>query len=177
MRPPEGDAVDHAGVLADDLEDPAVEPRLGLGHLRREPVAIRVGPAPLAGGDVRAAPELAVSGSEVEMSRLDVERSRAHLMQGDPVRAEEFARGALERLGDQPRLESSAAQLALGDALHARGDVQAASRAYRWAADMLGISLKTLYNRLAAYKANEPAGEDDDGPTKPAAGDEHRRAA
>jgi hypothetical protein len=42
---------------------------------------------------------------------------------------------------------------------------------------MLGISLKTLYNRLAAYKANEPADEDDDGPTKPAAGDEHRRAA
>lgn len=87
----------------------------------------------------RAAPELAVSGSEVEMSRLDVERSRAHLMQGDPVRAEEFARGALGRLGDQPRLESSAAQLALGDALHARGDVPAASRAYRWAADMLGM--------------------------------------
>ncbi|MBD3779024.1 MAG: helix-turn-helix transcriptional regulator [Micrococcales bacterium] len=87
----------------------------------------------------RAAPELAVSGSEVEMSRLDVERSRAHLMQGDPVAAEAYARAALERLGDQPRLESSAAQLALGDALHARGEVPAASRAYRWAADMLGM--------------------------------------
>lgn len=87
----------------------------------------------------RAAPELAVAGSEVEMSRVDVERSRAHLLQADPVAAEQSARAALERLGDQPRLEASSAQLALGDALHARGEAEAASRAYRWAADMLGM--------------------------------------
>ncbi|NHT17496.1 helix-turn-helix transcriptional regulator [Cellulomonas sp. IC4_254] len=87
----------------------------------------------------RAAPELQVSGSEVEMARLDVERSRAHLMQGDPVAAEMYGRAALDRLGDQPRLDGAAAQLAIGDALHARGEVEAASRAYRWAADMLGM--------------------------------------
>src|SRR5712671_513285 len=38
----------------------------------------------------------------------------------------------------------------------------------RKAADMLGISLKTLYNRLAAYKAAEPEDEEEE---------EHRRAA
>lgn len=87
----------------------------------------------------RAAPELAVSGSEVELARVDIERSRAHLMQGDPIAAEGYARTALDRLGDQPRLDGSAAQLALGDALHARGEIEAASRAYGWAADMLGM--------------------------------------
>ncbi|WP_448059891.1 helix-turn-helix domain-containing protein [Cellulomonas hominis] len=87
----------------------------------------------------RAAPDLLATGSEVELARVDVERSRAHLLLGDPTLAEECARAAIERLGAQPRLETSAAQLALGDALHSRGDADGATRAYRWAADMLGM--------------------------------------
>ncbi len=47
----------------------------------------------------------------------------------------------------------------------------------RKAAEMLGISLKTLYNRLAAYKANEPAPEEDEEASKPATDEHHRRAA
>ena len=55
------------------------------------------------------------------------------------TRAERFAVAALERLGDPPRLETAFAQLSLGDALHARGDVVGAARAYQSAADMLGM--------------------------------------
>jgi two-component system, NtrC family, response regulator AtoC len=49
-------------------------------------------------------------------------------------------------------------------------------RSKRKAADMLGISLKTLYNRLAAYKAAEPDEDDEDERPAPAR-EEHRRAA
>ncbi len=47
----------------------------------------------------------------------------------------------------------------------------------RKAADMLGISLKTLYNRLAAYKAAEPDVEDEDEAQPKPGHEEHRRAA
>ncbi|GCE77727.1 helix-turn-helix domain-containing protein [Cellulomonas biazotea] len=87
----------------------------------------------------RAAPDLAVLGSEIELSRLDVERSRAHLLLGDLASAETFVRAALDRLGEPPRIETAIAQLSLGDVQYARGDVDGAAQAYRWAADMLGM--------------------------------------
>src|SRR5262249_48782602 len=46
----------------------------------------------------------------------------------------------------------------------------------RTAAATPAIGLKPLNNRPAAYKANEPAGEDADGPSKPAP-EGHRHAA
>jgi two-component system response regulator AtoC len=49
-------------------------------------------------------------------------------------------------------------------------------RSKRTAADMLGISLKTLYNRLAIYKA-DPSAEDDDEPQTAKAAGERRQAA
>ena len=87
----------------------------------------------------RAAPGLAVLGSELDLARVDVERSRAHLLLGDVDAAERYATAALERLGDPPRLETAFAQLSRGDALHARGDVVGAARAYGSAADLLGM--------------------------------------
>ncbi|MGE5640724.1 MAG: sigma-54-dependent transcriptional regulator [Clostridia bacterium] len=47
----------------------------------------------------------------------------------------------------------------------------------RKAAEVLGISLKTLYNRLAAYKAEEPAEELEDEEAAPRGREEQRRAA
>lgn len=86
-----------------------------------------------------AAPALAVIGSEVDVAFGEIEGSRAYLMLGDPVRAEDSARHAIERLGAKPRLDTCSAHLVLGDALFARGDERAAADSYRWAADMLGM--------------------------------------
>jgi len=86
-----------------------------------------------------ATPALAIIGSEVDVAFGAIESSRAHLMLGDPLRAEDAARRAIERLGQNPRLDLCTAHLVLGDALFARGDVAGGADAYSWAADMLGM--------------------------------------
>ena len=82
---------------------------------------------------------LEVLGSAGERARLDVERSRAYLLLGDLRRATDHARAAFDLLGDRPRLETTTALVALGDALEAQGDQVAAARAYERAASMLGM--------------------------------------
>lgn len=87
----------------------------------------------------RAAPVLEVIGSVVDQARADGEMSRAHLLLGDADGAERYARRAIERLGNAPRLETAQAHLHLGDALHDQGRTDEASRDYQWAADTLGM--------------------------------------
>lgn len=86
-----------------------------------------------------AAPQLEVLGSVTDLAQVDVYSSRAHLLIGEPAQAEYHARHAIERLGDAPRLETTYAHLSLGDALHAQGLIEEASKDYRWAADTLGM--------------------------------------
>jgi tetratricopeptide (TPR) repeat protein len=87
----------------------------------------------------RATPTLQVIGSVVDVAFTEAEKSRGHLLLGDAFEAERYARSALGRLGDAPRLESAFAHLNLGDALHALGRSEEASGAYQWAADLLGM--------------------------------------
>lgn len=114
-------------------------PRLRLNYawllLRSEPAE----PAAALDQLRRAAPALEVLGSVVDLAVMDCDMSRAHLLLGDVVEAEAYARRAIERLGEGPRLETAYAHLSLGDALHLVGQVDEASRAYQWAADMLGM--------------------------------------
>lgn len=87
----------------------------------------------------RAQPVLTATGSPLEVATLETERARALLLSGDPLAARDLAAAALDRLGDQPRLEASEAQLVLGDAHQALGEPEEAMAAYRWAAERLGM--------------------------------------
>lgn len=126
-------------------------PRLRLNYawllLRCEP------PEPAAALEQIAlvAPDLSLLGSELDLARVEVESSRAHLLLDNADAAESFARAAIARLGDQPRLESTFAHIALGDALHSQGDVDGAVAAYGYAADTLGMMSATR-NSAAAWR-------------------------
>lgn len=87
----------------------------------------------------RAQPALTAAGSPLEVATLETERARAHLLSGDAHAARGLAAQALDRLGNQPRLEASEAQLVLGDAHQALGEPEEAMAAYRWAAERLGM--------------------------------------
>lgn len=87
----------------------------------------------------RAAADLAVVGAEVELARCDFETGRAHLMLGDPGRAEESARAGLARLGDDAALDVCNGNILLGDSFAARGDVDQARSTYQWAVGRLAM--------------------------------------
>lgn len=87
----------------------------------------------------RAQPALTAAGSPLEVATLETEQARAKLLTGDARAARDLAAQALDRLGDQPRLEASEAQLVLGDAHQALGEPGEAMAAYRWAAERLGM--------------------------------------
>lgn len=91
----------------------------------------------------RALPGITVAGSPVELAALETEHARAALLTGDVHAARDLATRALGRLGDQPRLESSEAELVLGDALQALGEPARAMEAYRCAAERLGMMSAT----------------------------------
>ena len=94
----------------------------------------------------RAEPGIRAVGSAVDIARLQVERSRAHLMLGDEAAAESDVRAALVGLGDAPRHDTATAKIALGDVLEARGDHAGAAEAYQWSADMLGMMAASRYS-------------------------------
>lgn len=110
--------------------------RLQLGHL----LLVSSPPAPLeALGHLEGARRLlSVAGSPIELATLDLEHGRALLMLGDAHGARDLAERALERLGDQPRLEASEAELVLGDAHQALSEPDRAMRSYKAAAEKLG---------------------------------------
>lgn len=115
-------------------------PRLRLNYahvlLRCDPPEVAVAEEQLD----QVEPLLAVAGSVTDLTVLDVERSRVHLLRGEARRAEELARRAIDRLGDDPRLEACAARLAIGDALYAHEGMQAgAVEAFVWAAEQFEV--------------------------------------
>lgn len=104
---------------------------------------------------------LRVLGGTLDLARIEVQRSRAHLLLGDHERAEQHAREGLRRLGDEPRLETTTALVMLGDALEAAGRGAAAGEAYAQAAQMLA--------RMSASRQSAAAWRD--------LGDRYRRRA
>lgn len=111
--------------------------RLHYGHL----LLISDSPAPLDALDqlATAAPVLRLVGSPIELAMIDIECSRAQLLLGDAHAARDLAISALNRLGDQPRLEAAEAHLVLGDAHQALGETDRSAEAYQWAAQRLSM--------------------------------------
>ncbi len=90
--------------------------------------------------EARVALEEALAGLTIGFDRGYVltELSRAHLLQGDPRAAAELAERSLHELGPQAALERARAHTALGAALAAQGDREAATQIFGEAAAALG---------------------------------------
>lgn len=99
-------------------------------------------------------------GSVQDIARCQVEQGRAHLLLGDPMRAVDLARGALERLDGDAMLDACHAHILLGDALMVLEQPEEARASYQWAADRLGMMAanrnsaevwRTLGDRMLAH--------------------------
>ena len=89
--------------------------------------------------DLETAEHLLVSaGAGANVARLRTEQARHAIRIGDPARAVENARTALELLGEGDGAEQGAAWLVLAEALAAQGDVDGAGDAYARAIAILG---------------------------------------
>ncbi len=88
----------------------------------------------------RAMVDLRLIGSESDLARCEFEMGRAHLLLGDPARAEAFAAAGLERLDTAAApLDVCNGRMLMGDSLAAQGRMDEAKGSYRWAADMFGM--------------------------------------
>jgi tetratricopeptide (TPR) repeat protein len=86
---------------------------------------------------------LSQAGMQIELAYTETELARAHTQLGDPDHAIRWARSSLDRLGDNDRLETARARLALARALLLNNETTAAVQEMQNAASSLEHSAAT----------------------------------